>query len=68
MILYPAIDIADGKAVRLVQGDFGAQTVYADSPLQAAREWVDAGARYLHMVDLDGARLGSPQNLEHLER
>ena len=68
MILYPAIDIADGKAVRLVQGDFGAQTVYADSPLQAARGWVDAGARCLHMVDLDGARLGSPQNLEHLER
>jgi len=68
VILYPAIDIAEGKAVRLVQGDFDAQTVYADSPLEAARAWVDAGARYLHMVDLDGARLGSPQNLEHLER
>ncbi|HVF77322.1 MAG TPA: 1-(5-phosphoribosyl)-5-[(5-phosphoribosylamino)methylideneamino]imidazole-4-carboxamide isomerase [Solirubrobacteraceae bacterium] len=68
MILYPAIDIADGKAVRLVQGDFAAQTVYADSPLQAARAWVDAGADHLHVVDLDGARLGSPQNLGHLER
>jgi phosphoribosylformimino-5-aminoimidazole carboxamide ribotide isomerase len=68
VILYPAIDIAEGKAVRLVQGDFDAQTVYADSPLEAARAWVDAGARYLHMVDLDGARLGSPQNLDHLER
>jgi phosphoribosylformimino-5-aminoimidazole carboxamide ribotide isomerase len=68
VILYPAIDIADGKAVRLVQGDFDAQTVYADSPLEAARAWVDGGARYLHMVDLDGARLGSPQNLEHLQR
>ena len=68
MILYPAIDIADGKAVRLVQGDFDAQTVYADSPLEAARAWVDAGARYLHMVDLDGARTGAPQNLHHLER
>ena len=68
MILYPAIDIADGKAVRLVQGDFDAETVYADSPLEAARRWVDAGARHLHMVDLDGARVGSPQNLEHLER
>jgi phosphoribosylformimino-5-aminoimidazole carboxamide ribotide isomerase len=54
--------------VRLVQGDFNAETVYADSPLEAARAWVDAGARYLHMVDLDGARLGSPQNLDHLER
>jgi phosphoribosylformimino-5-aminoimidazole carboxamide ribotide isomerase len=68
VILYPAIDIADGKAVRLVQGDFDAQTVYADSPLEAARAWVDGGARYLHMVDLDGARLGSPQNLEPLQR
>ncbi len=68
MILYPAIDIADGKAVRLVQGDFDAQTVYADSPLEAARAWVEAGARYLHMVDLDGARTGAPQNLHQLER
>ena len=68
MNLYPAIDIADGRAVRLVQGDFDAETVYADTPLEAARAWVDAGARYLHMVDLDGARLGSPRNLEHLER
>jgi phosphoribosylformimino-5-aminoimidazole carboxamide ribotide isomerase len=68
VILYPAIDIAEGRAVRLVQGDFDAQTVYADSPLEAARAWVQAGARYLHMVDLDGARLGSPQNLEHLQR
>jgi phosphoribosylformimino-5-aminoimidazole carboxamide ribotide isomerase len=66
VILYPAIDIAGGRAVRLVQGDFAAETVYADSPLQAARAWVDAGARYLHMVDLDGARTGSPQNLDHL--
>ncbi len=68
MILYPAIDIADGKAVRLVQGDFEAQTVYADTPLEAARAWVDAGARYLHVVDLDGARYGEPRNLHHLER
>ena len=68
MILYPAIDIAGGKAVRLVQGDFDAQTVYGDDPLQAARAWVDAGARFLHVVDLDGARIGTPQNLHHLER
>ncbi len=68
MILYPAIDVADGRAVRLVQGDFDAETVYADSPLEAARAWVDAGARNLHMVDLDGARHGTPQNLHHLER
>ena len=68
MILYPAIDIAGGKAVRLVQGDFDAQTVYGDDPLEAARAWVDAGARYLHVVDLDGARSGTPQNLHQLER
>ncbi|MEA2222641.1 MAG: phosphoribosylformimino-5-aminoimidazole carboxamide ribotide isomerase [Solirubrobacteraceae bacterium] len=68
MILYPAIDIAEGKAVRLVQGDFDAQTVYADSPREAARARVDAGARHLHVVDLDGARSGTPQNLHHLER
>ena len=67
MILFPAIDIADGKAVRLVQGDFDAQTVYGDDPLQAARAWVDAGAQYLHVVDLDGARTGAPQNLHQLE-
>jgi len=66
VILYPAIDIAGGRAVRLVQGDFDAETVYADSPLKAARAWVQAGARYLHMVDLDGARRGAPQNLRHL--
>ena len=68
MILYPAIDIAGGRAVRLVQGDFAAETVYADSPLEAARAWVDAGARYLHVIDLDGARTGAPQNLHHLEQ
>ena len=67
MILYPAIDILDGKAVRLVKGDFDRKTVYRDSPLEAARAWVEEGARFLHVVDLDGARTGTPQNLEHLE-
>lgn len=67
MILYPAIDISEGKAVRLVQGDFAEKTVYRDSPLEAARAWVQAGARFLHIVDLDGARSGSPQSLHHLE-
>jgi phosphoribosylformimino-5-aminoimidazole carboxamide ribotide isomerase len=68
LILYPAIDISDGQAVRLAQGDFAERTVYKDSPLEAARAWVDAGARWLHVVDLDGARTGSPQSIEHLER
>ena len=67
MILYPAIDILDGKAVRLTKGDFDEQTVYRDSPLEAARDWVRAGARFLHIVDLDGARTGSPRNLHHVE-
>ena len=68
MILVPAIDIRDGKAVRLVRGDFDAETVYADDPLEAARGWAEAGARFLHVVDLDGARAGDPVNLEHLRR
>ena len=68
MILYPAIDILGGKAVRLVEGDFDAQTVYHDDPLEAARSWVDAGARFLHVVDLDGAKSGEPRSIEHLRR
>jgi phosphoribosylformimino-5-aminoimidazole carboxamide ribotide isomerase len=68
VILYPAIDISEGKAVRLVKGDFNQVTVYEDSPLEAARAWVDAGARFLHVVDLDGARTGSPKSLDHLEQ
>jgi phosphoribosylformimino-5-aminoimidazole carboxamide ribotide isomerase len=68
MILLPAVDIRDGKAVRLQRGRFDRETVYAEDPLEAARSFVEAGARFLHVVDLDGAREGRPQNLEHLER
>ena len=68
MILLPAIDIRGGKAVRLRQGDFDQETVYNEDPLEAARAWADAGARFLHVIDLDGAREGKPQNLDHLER
>jgi phosphoribosylformimino-5-aminoimidazole carboxamide ribotide isomerase len=68
MILLPAIDIRGGKAVRLRQGHFEEETVYVDDPLEAARAWVDEGARQLHVVDLDGAREGRPVNLDHLER
>jgi phosphoribosylformimino-5-aminoimidazole carboxamide ribotide isomerase len=68
VILFPAIDIYQGRAVRLVQGRFEDQTVYADDPLEAARSWVDAGARYLHVVDLDGAKQGEAVALGHLER
>jgi phosphoribosylformimino-5-aminoimidazole carboxamide ribotide isomerase len=68
VILYPAIDIRGGKAVRLTQGRFDAETVYNDDPLAAARSWVDAGARFLHVVDLDGAKAGEPASIEHLGR
>jgi phosphoribosylformimino-5-aminoimidazole carboxamide ribotide isomerase len=66
--LYPAIDILEGRAVRLEQGDFGRRTEYAADPLEAARRWVAEGAARLHVVDLDGAREGRPVNLRHLER
>jgi phosphoribosylformimino-5-aminoimidazole carboxamide ribotide isomerase len=68
MILLPAIDIRGGKAVRLQRGDFDNETVYVDDPLEAARSFVEAGARFLHVVDLDGAREGKPVNLDHLRR
>jgi phosphoribosylformimino-5-aminoimidazole carboxamide ribotide isomerase len=68
MILYPAIDILGGNAVRLVKGDFNASKVYDQEPLAAARRWVGEGAEHLHMVDLDGARAGYPVNLEHVRR
>jgi phosphoribosylformimino-5-aminoimidazole carboxamide ribotide isomerase len=68
VILLPAIDIRGGKAVRLRQGDFDQETVYNEDPLEAARAWADQGARFLHVIDLDGARDGAPANLDHLER
>jgi phosphoribosylformimino-5-aminoimidazole carboxamide ribotide isomerase len=68
VILYPAVDIRGGKAVRLTHGRFDAETAYHDDPLEAARSWVDAGARYLHVVDLDGAKEGEPRSIEHLRR
>jgi phosphoribosylformimino-5-aminoimidazole carboxamide ribotide isomerase len=68
VILYPAIDIMGGKAVRLVEGRFEDATTYHDDPLEAAQSWVDAGARYLHVVDLDGAKEGAPRSIEHLRR
>jgi phosphoribosylformimino-5-aminoimidazole carboxamide ribotide isomerase len=66
-VLYPAIDILGGKAVRLEQGDFARHKVYDSDPLEAARRWVAEGATWLHVVDLDGAREGRPVNLAQLE-
>ncbi|HXE99170.1 MAG TPA: 1-(5-phosphoribosyl)-5-[(5-phosphoribosylamino)methylideneamino]imidazole-4-carboxamide isomerase [Solirubrobacterales bacterium] len=68
MVLVPAIDIRGGHAVRLERGDYGRETVYDADPADAAGRWVEQGARFLHVVDLDGARSGSPENLEHVRR
>ncbi len=68
MILYPAIDIRDGHAVRLTQGDYDRETTYDEDPVAAALRWTAAGAEWLHVVDLDGARSGEPVNLGHVRR
>lgn len=68
MILYPAIDIRGGGAVRLMQGDYERETAYDADPVDAAMRWADEGARYLHVVDLDGAKAGEPRNLEAVRR
>jgi len=68
MIVFPAIDIKDGKAVRLRRGDFDDVTVFADDPVALARHWQAEGADALHVVDLDAARTGELVNLEILEQ
>ena len=62
MIIIPAIDIKDGKCVRLAQGDFDRVTIYADNPLDMALTWVQQGAELIHIVDLDGSVAGLPRN------
>jgi len=64
MLILPAIDLKNGKCVRLLRGDLQAETVYGDDPVAMGRRWVAAGARYLHVVDLDGAVSGAPVNTE----
>ncbi|MBV9356401.1 MAG: 1-(5-phosphoribosyl)-5-[(5-phosphoribosylamino)methylideneamino]imidazole-4-carboxamide isomerase [Chloroflexi bacterium] len=64
----PAIDIRDGRCVRLVQGDYGRQTVYGDDPADMARHWQAQGARRLHVVDLDAARSGGRENAAEIRR
>jgi phosphoribosylformimino-5-aminoimidazole carboxamide ribotide isomerase len=68
VILYPAIDIRGGKAVRLLQGDYERETIYNADPVSAAKRWADEGAEFLHVVDLDGAKAGEPRNLEQVRR
>ncbi len=64
MKIFPAIDLIDGCAVRLFKGDYNQKTVYSSSPVDVAKSFVEAGAEYIHIVDLDGARDGSNANIE----
>jgi len=67
VIIYPAIDLRDGKCVRLLQGKADQETIYFENPVDAAKAWLDAGASWIHMVDLDGAFTGTSINLKHVE-
>ncbi|MCZ6671860.1 MAG: 1-(5-phosphoribosyl)-5-[(5-phosphoribosylamino)methylideneamino]imidazole-4-carboxamide isomerase [Verrucomicrobia bacterium] len=66
MIIYPAIDIRNGRCVRLLQGKAEQETVYYDRPVDAAKVWIEAGTKWMHMVDLDGAFTGTSSNLKHV--
>jgi phosphoribosylformimino-5-aminoimidazole carboxamide ribotide isomerase len=68
VILYPAIDIRGGQAVRLLQGDYERETAYDADPVDAARRWSGEGAEFLHVVDLDGAKAGEPRNVDAVRR
>jgi phosphoribosylformimino-5-aminoimidazole carboxamide ribotide isomerase len=68
VILYPAIDIRGGQAVRLTQGDYERETAYDADPVDAAKRWAGEGAEFLHVVDLDGAKAGKPVNLKAVGR
>ncbi|MCM2675644.1 1-(5-phosphoribosyl)-5-[(5-phosphoribosylamino)methylideneamino]imidazole-4-carboxamide isomerase [Alkalicoccobacillus plakortidis] len=67
-IIYPAIDMRDGKCVRLLQGDYNQETVYGDSPFDMAKTFAEEGAEWIHMVDLDGAKAKKRVNHEHVIR
>lgn len=68
MLILPAIDIRGGKCVRLIQGDYAQETVYGEDPIVVAKGFAEQGAEWIHVVDLDGAKAGSPQNLTVVER
>jgi len=67
MLIVPAVDIINGKVVRLTQGDYDKITEYSENPAEMAKAWEKKGAKYLHVVDLDGARKGKPVNLDALK-
>ena len=68
MIIFPAIDVRGGQCVRLQQGDYGRETVFGADPAAMAQRWVSEGAKYLHIVDLDGAKEGRPINGDSVQR
>ncbi len=68
MRIIPAIDIIEGRCVRLVQGDYSRKKIYGKDPLEFAKQLEDQGFRYLHLVDLDGAKAGKPVNMKVLEK
>lgn len=68
MNIFPAIDLYDGKAVRLLKGDYQKKTVYGENPLEIARDFENSGAKFLHVVDLEGAKIGDTPNLAAIER
>ncbi|WZL71608.1 1-(5-phosphoribosyl)-5-[(5-phosphoribosylamino)methylideneamino]imidazole-4-carboxamide isomerase [Clostridiaceae bacterium 35-E11] len=68
MIIFPAIDIRNGKCVRLTQGKFDAEDIYSDNPVEIAVQWQEQGAKYLHVVDLDGALHGMSMNTETIKK
>ncbi len=68
MIILPAIDLYDHKAVRLFKGDYDQMTVYNDNPIEVARDFEKAGAEYIHMVDLEGAKFGTTPNIDVVKR
>ena len=68
MIIFPAIDIIDGKAVRLFKGDYNKKTVYNDDPSAVALDFKKSGAAHIHLVDLEGAKQGGTPNLDTVKR
>lgn len=68
MYIYPAIDLYGGKAVRLFKGDYAQMTVYSDDPVSVARDFAVAGASHIHLVDLEGAKIGRPANLSTIAK
>jgi phosphoribosylformimino-5-aminoimidazole carboxamide ribotide isomerase len=68
MEILPAIDLLEGRCVRLYQGDYEQSQVFSEDPVEVAKGWVDQGANWLHLVDLDGAKTGEPVNLDSISR